>query len=350
MPQPPRPRRPTAEWVRTLPKAEVHLHLEGCVPAATIGFDDPSHAGVAVDPASGAPRFSGLADLLDYLDRTCALVTRGDQLEAIAYALTERAATNGVLHSDVIFNPTHWPAWRNDLGAFVAHLDAGLAAGEADFGVTVALCLSLERTQPPSESLALVDWLLVTRPERVVALSVDGNEAAAGPTGERFAPLFARARATGLRTCAHAGESSGPDGVRDALELLGVDRIDHGIRAVEDPHLVAALVRTGVPLDICPTSNVRLGVTPSIAAHPIEQLRRAGVRVSVNTDDPLLFGTTVGGEYDICAQTFDWDHEVLAQVARTSIESCFASRERVRELLSRLERTVPTPGDRASSP
>lgn len=326
------------------------MHLEGCIPAAAIGFDDASRAGagVAIDHASDAPTFSGLADFLDYLDRACALVTAGDQLVAIAHALTERAAADGVLHTDVIFNPSHWPAWRNDLGAFVAHLDAGFAAGEADFGVTAALCLSLKRTQPPSESVELVDWLLAARPERVVALSVDGNEAAGGPTGERFAPLFARARATGLRTCAHAGESSGPDGVRDALELLAVERIDHGIRAIEDPLLVAALERTGVPLDICPSSNVQLGIAPSIAAHPIERLRTAGVRVSVNTDDPLLFGTTVTGEYDLCAQTFDWDHEVLAQIARTSIESCFAPRGRVRELLALLESMVPTPPDRAS--
>lgn len=331
---------PVSGWIRALPKAEVHVHLEGCVPAETIGFDDPATAGVDFDPENGAPRFSGLAEFLAYLDRSCARVTGGDQVEAIAYALTERAAANGVLHTDAIFNPTHWPAWRHDLRAFVSHLDAGLTAGETDFGVTAALCLSLKRTQPPAESVELVDWLLEHRPERVVALSVDGNEAAAGPTGERFAPLFARARAAGLRTCAHAGESSGPEGVRDAVQLLRAERIDHGIRAVEDPSLVAALARTGVPLDVCPTSNVRLGVVPSIALHPIEQLRTAGVPVSVNTDDPLLFGTTVEGEYERCASAFGWDRAVVERIARTSIESCFAPPERVKELLARLARVA----------
>ncbi|MGH8979567.1 MAG: adenosine deaminase family protein, partial [Acidimicrobiales bacterium] len=221
---------PDAEWIRALPKAEVHVHLEGCVPAATIGFDDPARAGVPLDPATGAPRFSDLAEFLDYLDRSCARVTEGGQVESMAYAVTERAARHGVLHTDVIFNPAHWPAWRPNLGELVARLDAGLAAGEADYGVTAALCLSLKRTQPPAESVELVDWLLATRPARIVALSVDGNEAAAGRTGERFAPLFARARGAGLRTCAHAGESSGPEGIRDAVELLRAERIDHGIR------------------------------------------------------------------------------------------------------------------------
>lgn len=303
-----------------------------------IGFDDPARAGVELDAHTGAPRFFGLAEFLSYLDRSCALVTEADQLESIAYGVTERAAAGGVLHVDVIFNPTHWPAWRGNLDALVASVDAGLAAGEADHGVTAGLCCSLTRTQPPAESVELVDWLLSARPPRIVALSVDGNEAAAGRTGERFAPLFAAARARGLRTCAHAGESSGPDGVRDAIDLLRAERIDHGIRSIEDAVLVADLAARAIPLDICPTSNVRLGVVPSVAAHPLERLRAAGVRVSVNTDDPLLFGATVEGEYATCARAFGWDKLVLGAIARTSIESSFATDDRRRELLGRLDR------------
>jgi adenosine deaminase len=158
----------------------------------------------------------------------------------------------------------------------------------------------------------------------VVALSIDGNEAAAGRTGPRFAPAFAAARAAGLHCCAHAGESSGPEGVRDALEFLGAERIDHGVRAIEDGSLVAHLASTGVPLDVCPTSNVRLGVAPCLPEHPVDALRRAGVRVSLNTDDPVLFGSTVDGEYASCATTFGWGRDELLEVARTSIESCFA--------------------------
>lgn len=339
-----------AQWVTALPKAEVHLHLEGCVPPSLVAPDrtatDDADATDAASAAGAAeaggddapPDFRDLAEFLAYLDRSCALVTRGDQVEQIAYGITTRAKASGVGHVDVIFNPTHWPAWQRDLGAFVARLDAGLAAGEHDHGVTAGLCLSLKRTQPPSASVELVDWLLAARPGRVVALSVDGNEAAAGPTGERFRPLFARAREAGLHTCAHAGESSGPEGVRDALDLLGAERIDHGIRSVEDPALVAELAARGTPLDVCPTSNVRLGVVPSMPEHPIERLQSAGVRVSVNTDDPLLFGTSVDGEYRTCANSFGWDRPVLAAVARTSIESCFATPERGRELLSALDR------------
>jgi len=332
------------DWIRGLPKAEVHVHLEGCVPLATVGLDDPTL--VELDPSTGAPLFSGLSDLLAFLDRSCALVTDAAQVETIAYELVARAARDGVRHSDVIFNPTHWPAWRTRLAEFVALLDGGLAAGERDHGVTTALCLSLKRTQPPAESEELVDWLLGQRPERIVALSVDGNEQASGRTGPRFAPLFERARAAGLHRCVHAGESSGPEGVRDAIELLGAERIDHGIRAVEDPLLVADLVARGIPLDVCPTSNVRLGVVPSVATHPIEPLRAAGVPVSVNTDDPLLFGTGVVSEYAICVETFGWDEETVTAIARTSIESCFAPDDRRAELLASLDGYAGSPDGR----
>ncbi len=337
------------EWIRLLPKAEVHLHLEGCVPLDAVGLDDPGRAGVELDPETGAPRFRDLAEFLVFLDRSCASVTRDDQVEQIAYEIAARAASDGVGHADAIFNPTHWPAWRSDLGRFVARLDSGFAGGEVDHGVTTGLCLSLTRTQPPAESVELVDWLLGARPARVVALSVDGDEEAAGRTAARFAPLFERARRAGLHTCAHAGESSGAEGVRDAVEILGAERVDHGIRAVEDPALVGELAARAVPLDVCPTSNVRLGVVASLTVHPIERLRTAGVPVSVNTDDPLLFGTSVAGEYTRCARTFEWDRAVLGAVARTSIESSFAPPERKRELRSELDRFLAQTGTRAEA-
>lgn len=302
---------PSRAWARGLPKAEVHVHLEGSLPPSLVA-------------GAGPPVFSDLGEFLAYLDAACRLVTTADQVAAAGYAVAERAGAAGVRYVDLIWNPTHWPAWRDRTGAFIDALDAGLRAAVSDGLPPVGLCVSLKRSQSASEAMGLVEHLIELRHPRVVGLSIDGNEAAAGRTGPRFAPAFARARDAGLHRCAHAGESSGPEGVRDALEHLGAERIDHGVRAVEDPALVAHLASTGTPLDVCPTSNVRLGVAPSLAEHPVDRLYRAGVRVSLNTDDPVPFATTVDGEYESCAGAFGWGRDDLVALARTSIESSFA--------------------------
>jgi len=322
-----------ASWVRGLPKAEVHVHLEGSLPPALVA-------------GAGDPAFRDLAGFLAYLDAACALVTTTEQVAAAGHAVAARAAAAGVRYVDLIWNPTHWPAWRDRVGAFVDAIDSGLRGAAEDGLPPVGLCVSLKRTQSAEEALGLVDYLLELRHPRVVALSIDGNEAATGRTGARFAAAFSRARASGLHCCAHAGESSGPEGVRDALEYLGAERIDHGVRAIEDGALVAHLAATGVPLDVCPTSNVRLGVAPSLREHPVEALRRAGVRVSLNTDDPVLFGATVDGEYAACASAFGWGADALADVARTSIESCFPDDGLRQDLLRDLAAYVG--GDRVS--
>ena len=185
--------------------------------------------------------------------------------------------------------------------------------------------------------MELVDTLRALRHPRVVALSVDGNEATAGRTGPRFADAFRRAGQDGLRRTVHAGESSGPEGVWDAVNLLGADRIDHGVRAIEDATLVSMLADRQIPLGVCPTSNLVLGVYPSIQEHPIEKLRSAGVRVCVNTDDPALLGASLIGEYALCRHAFGWTDEITKSVARTSIDASFASAEAKARLLEELK-------------
>ena len=153
-----------------------------------------------------------------------------------------------------------------------------------------------------------------------------------------MAEAFRRAGAAGLKRTVHAGESSGPEGVRDAIELLGADRIDHGVRAIEDPSVVGMLAERRIPLGVCPTSNLTLGVYPSMAEHPIERLRRAGVAVSVNTDDPALLATSLEREYALCSEAFAWSDAEVRAVARTSIDASFANddvKARLREALNR---------------
>ena len=321
----------------SLPKAEVHLHLEGCFEAATIAQWAKAEGVTLPRPQAALLKFSGLADFLGFLDLACGLACTTERLVALSYGLSQRLADNGTGYADVIFNPTHWHAWHGRLGAMLDAMDAGFKAAEQDGLPSVGLCVSLLRTQSADEAIELVDALRAMRHPRVVALSVDGNEATAGRTGPRFADAFRRAGDAGLRRTVHAGESSGPEGVWDAVNLLGADRIDHGVRAIEDAALVSMLTERQIPLGICPTSNLVLGVYPSIQEHPIEKLRTAGVRVSVNTDDPALLGASLVGEYALCRQTFGWTDEVTRSVARTSIEASFASADVKTRLLQALK-------------
>ena len=170
-----------------------------------------------------------------------------EQLAAVAYAFSRRMTESGVHYADVIVNPTHWQHWRRDIPGLVDGLDAGFRAAEQDGFAPSGMCVSLLRQQSAAEAVELVDLLGALRHPRVVALSVDGNEATAGRTGTRFAEAFRKAGAHGLRKTVHAGESSGPDGVWDAIRLLEADRIDHGVRAIEDEALVSVLAERPDP-------------------------------------------------------------------------------------------------------
>jgi len=326
-----------ASRLKLLPKAEVHLHLEGCFEAATIARWAKAEGVALPRPQDDLFKFAGLADFLGFLDLACGLACSTERLVALCYGLSQRLADNGTGYADVIFNPTHWHAWRGRLGAMINAMDAGFKEAEQDGLPSVGLCVSLLRTQSADEAIELVDTLRALRHPRVVALSVDGNEATAGRTGPRFADAFRRAGQDGLRRTVHAGESSGPEGVWDAVNLLGADRIDHGVRAIEDATLVRMLADRQIPLGVCPTSNLVLGVCPSIQEHPIEKLRSAGVRVCVNTDDPALLGASLIGEYALCRHAFGWTDEITKSVARTSIDASFASAEVKARLLEELK-------------
>lgn len=313
------------ERLRRLPKAEVHVHIEGC-------FDEDTLERWAVQAGVPLPRpkerlfeFRQLGDFLEFLDWASGLANTPERLAELAYRFAERLARDGTGYADAIINPTHWHAWKGRTKALIAALDDGFRAAEQDGLPPVGLCISLLRTQSATEATDLVEFLTDWRHPQVTALSIDGNEAAAGRTGPRFAEAFRRAAAAGLKRTVHAGESSGSEGVRDAIELLGADRIDHGVRAIDDAEVVALLVDKAIPLGICPTSNLALGVYPSIDAHPVERLRQAGVRLSLNTDDPGLLHTDLPQEYRLVAGHFDWSEAVLRQVAATSIDASFAN-------------------------
>jgi adenosine deaminase len=335
--------------IRRLPKAEVHVHLEGCFePADLAALAREAGEEVAFDDDDGMPG-SDLAGLLRFLDLACALVRTPEQLARAVYRFAEREASSGVRYADLIVNPTHWPAWRDDVRGFLDAITGGLSEAEADGLPPIGLCVSLLRDQSAAEAIELAGWLIEHRHPRVVAMSLDGNEAAAGRTGPRFAEAFRLAAEAGLHRTVHAGESSGPEGVRDAIDLLRADRIDHGVRAIEDPDLVRELADRSIPLGVCPGSNVALGLYPNRAAHPIDPLRLAGVRVSINTDDPALFRTTLVEEYIKTAEAFQWDADTIRHVARTSIEASYCTEDVRMQLLAALGQWRATGADSAPS-
>jgi adenosine deaminase len=318
-----------------LPKAEIHIHLEGCFEKE----DCVRYAGEAgiplrkpVDRLFEVDSFDGFMGMLDWV---CGLVRTREQLFETAYKFSQRQMRSGILYSDVIINPTHWAAWRRDVPGMIDAIDAGFAAAEQDGYPPARLAVSLMRTQTREESLELVDLLIALKHPRVAAFSVDGNEMASPGSFQRFSDAFARAAKAGLNRTVHAGESGGPDGVRDALLYLNPDRIDHGVRAIEDPDVVEMLLERNVPLGICPISNLII-LYKKIEEHPIDELRRLGIPVSVNTDDPGLIGCTMEESYQLCIDTFGWDESVVRSVAATSIEASYADPDLKADLRAKL--------------
>jgi adenosine deaminase len=220
----------------------------------------------------------------------------------------------------VIINPTHWRRW--ELGALIDALTAGFDRAEADGFAECHLLLSIMRSQSADAALALVEWMGRYRPRRVVGLSIDGDEALAGRTGPRFAAAYDRAGELGFGRTAHAGESSGAEGVRDALDLLHVDRIDHGVRAIDDPDVVRRLADDEITLNVCLSSNL-VRLYPDLASHPFLALHRAGVPVTLNTDDPGYVGIDLTGEFLMAATAAGWGLAELAGVTRRAIDAAF---------------------------
>jgi adenosine deaminase len=326
--------------VRALPKAEVHVHLEGGF--SLLDLLELSKAAGEELPGPAATIFDisthdGLGGFLEFLDWECGLVRTPEQAARHAYAFAARETSSGVRYADAIVNPTHWNAWQGRVPDLLEAFAAGFAEAEQDGLAVVNLCVSLLRQQSAGEAVELVELLAQRRPSRVVALSVDGNEVAAGRTGEKFARAFTLARDSGFHRTVHAGESSGAEGVWDAVRLLHAERIDHGVRAIEDPALVEHLVAEGISLGVCPRSNLALGIYPDWSEHPLAALREAGVRITLNTDDPAPLGTTLEADWAVTAGVFGWGLDVLKGFARTSIEVSFAPPELKATLLAELD-------------
>lgn len=324
----------TPEAIRALPKLELHIHLEGSITLPRI-VELAALAGQPLKrPVNRLFRTRTLDEFLANLDWVCSLVRSEALAHAIAMDFARYAASEGIVYAEVIVNPTHWQGMQTDrlLGAICTAFDEAHAQGLCD----LRLLPSVLRQQSLDEAQQLVDVMHALAHPRIAGLSVDGNQARAVDSSERLAPAFARAASLGFGRTVHAGESSGPEGVAAAIDLLGANRIDHGVRAVEDPALVARLAAAQVTLNVCVSSNCHL-LYPDIDAHPLQQFIAAGVRCTLNTDDPVVLGTTLCQELHWAATALGWDMPTLAGLQRNAIAAAFCSAGDKAALLQRLD-------------
>jgi adenosine deaminase len=326
----------------TLPKAELHIHLEGSVRPATLReFADRS--GAPMPPALGVDdrwTFAGPLDFIDNYLATCSLFTSLEDFRRMAVEFCADLAATGVRYAEAVFSPgNHARRFRDDwYGPIEAVLD-GLAAGERAHGVIVRLCPDIVRDMGLEEAERTLEVALRHAGDGVIALNAAGSER----TGiESFDSFFVRARAAGLGVVPHAGEWAGPENVRATIKHYRPDRIGHGVRAIEDPDLVAELVRIQLPLEICPLSNLATGVYPDLASHPFPALRDAGVVVTLHSDDPTMFGGWLSDVYAAARDAWGLADNDLAELARTAARVSFADDDTKTALLRDIDGWLAT--------
>ncbi len=290
---------PHRDWLERLPKVELHLHLEGAIPHEALWQLIEKYGGDASVPtAADLPGRFVYRDFPHFIETWLwkqTFLREIEDLELIASAFARELVRRRIVYAEVFFSPSDLSAHGIPAAEAALALRRGLAAvPEAE----VALVVDVVRDQGTARALRTLNEIAEVAAEAgVVGITIGGSEQSWPP--ELFVPVFDRARQLGLHTTAHAGEAAGPESVWGAIRALHVERIGHGIRAVEDPELVRFLAAERIPLEVCPGSNVCTAVVPSIEAHPIRRLFDAGVLVTVNSDDPAMFGLTLAGEYEV---------------------------------------------------
>ena len=308
--------------LRALPKVDLHVHLEGSMrPTTVVGL--AARHGVELPDGLRDGRYA-FRDFRHFIDQWVAgleCLREPQDFRRIAYELCQDQAAEGVRYAEVSFSlPEHASRLSDWDGPVLAVLE-GFADGERDAAIVCRPYIDLVRGLPMELSRLALRSAIRHRDDGVFAVGLGGNEL---HPPERYADLFREACAQGLRSLPHAGETGGPASVRGAIEALGADRLGHGFRVLEEPALVAEVRDRGIALDVCPTSNVMTKVVPSIAAHPLPRLLEEGLLVSINDDDPSMFGSPLTAEYERVRDAFGLGDEALAGLALAGVRASFA--------------------------
>ncbi len=313
------------EFIVRMPKVELHLHLEGAIQPATLldlaarnGVDLPARDEAGVAQLFNYRNFHEFLTVFMALARSLAT---GRDFERVAYELGTHLASQNVRYAEVMISPVQYHRRALDLDEVVQGAAAGFARAAREYNVRVGLVFDYGRQFGVDLAWELLESAIRNMKYGVVGWSIGGDEINHPP--EPFADVFAAARRAGLRVMAHAGEVVGPASIWGAIEALGVRRLGHGIRSIDDPALLAYLRTHDIVLDVCPTSNVRTGAVPALDAHPLRRLFDAGVPLTLNTDDPVFFATTLCKEYHLAVQQFGFSAGDLVQLTLTGARAAF---------------------------
>jgi adenosine deaminase len=315
-------------------KAELHVHLEGTATPELIG-QIASRNGVELPHGmlaeDGCFHYTNFLHFLETYDLAASVIRTAEDYRDVTYDYLSSVAEEGGIYVELTASPDHARLVGLSDEEHLAGIAGGIDDARGDHGIEARILISGVRNLG-AERVTRVARYAAQRPHPyVVGFALAGDERV--PPGD-FAQAFAIAADAGLGCTVHAGEWQGPESIREALSLP-VTRVDHGVRAIEDPTLVHEIAERGVTLNTCPTSNVVLGVYPSFADHPLPHLRAAGVRVTLGSDDPPYFGATLGGEYSVCTEHFGWDDQALREVTVAAIEAAFCDEPLRATLLAR---------------
>lgn len=329
------------KFLRGLPKAELHVHIEGTL-EPELSFEIAGRNSIptsyeSVAELRGAYEFHNLQEFLDiYYEGARALHTEQDFYD-MTFAYLRRAAADGVRRAEIFFDPQTHTDRGLPFEVFLGGIHAATVAAGRDLGVSADLIMCFLRHLPAEAAMGTLEASLPHR-DKIIGVGLDSSEIGFPP--EIFTDVFARARAEDLHLVAHAGEEGPPDYVWGALDVLNVERIDHGVRALEDATLVQRLVDDQMPLTVCPFSNIKLGGFRSLEEHPLPQMLDLGMKVTINSDDPAYFGGYIGDNYTETYNALGLSLDQMITVARNSLEATFLDEVDKKDLLEELDTYV----------
>ena len=334
---------PAPPFIRALPKAELHMHLEGALePELALAFARRNRITLrfsSVEELRKSYQFTDLQSFLNlYYECTAALVAEQDFYE-LALSYLRRAAADGVRHAEVFFDPQSHINRGVNFETVITGIRRALELGTRQYRISSNLIMCFLRHLSAEQAMETLEMALPFR-DWILGVGLDSSELGHPPM--KFVKVFARASQEGFRRVAHAGEEGPPDYIWQALDLIGAERIDHGVRALEDASLVRRLAKEQIALTVCPLSNVRLGVFPSIGQHNLKRLLEAGLMVTINSDDPAYFGGYVGDNYIAAQEALDLSREDIERLAANSFTASFLPEDAKRMLLDELKSYIAT--------